>query len=789
MLEKYCEFSSSICPNNIELREENQIFFAYSSHIDKVIHEINTAIINLKKETDINWISWENDLQIENDIIFCQICKKILNSKSIVTELSDLNFNVLFEYGYSIGLNKKIFPTVNNDFPFENIEKYIKPLMGIGFSRYENNNLHKKILKKKFWDKPKDNTIFSFSKKNILGSDTKLEFNNLFYIKNNDNQEVAEKIENEIEKFSIDTITDDSTEDYYNLSWYSKQIKKSYAVIIDIGESSPNVNFKHYSKCALIAGISVSSGRRVLLICSNKTDKPSDIISIIKTYEKGKEAAKQVYNFLINHSNEFSIISSYIQSLNHNKNSIFDKIDLGEHVAENDISYINDCFVKSPEYNKMLNSGYKLILGRKGTGKSASFLHLRNEKFSKDTIKISQYFDKYNLNDLYDLVSEYDNENDRNKIAQSYWHFILFSIIARNINDYIDNCTDFEIGNKDISDFKNYIKENPLVLEKNIITDSLVEIINDIRLHGIRDIKTIKTKFYTEQIIELKKKVISYLNNSGKKLIFNIDGLDSNISISIDNNLTSLILFNLHKACSDIFSRKIDNFSINLFIRKDLYDTFNYKITEKDKISKIYLIWNTEQLLQMINLRLQKNKINHIADILSEELKIHNLTKKIEKYLYIRPRDYIVFFNSLIYSAQSLKRNDIGSKSLNDSINTYAIHVNESLEAEFHSYNDKISISDLLSKIKETNNEKDRIPLNYFTGILTKIGIDKTKHDDFLEFLLRIEFLYLIENNEKINWRNLLKPQVKLASFLKRRNERKTLEFHPIINHLVANHY
>lgn len=200
-------------------------------------------------------------------------------------------------------------------------------------------------------------------------------------------------------------------------------------------------------------------------------------------------------------------------------------------------------------------------------------------------------------------------------------------------------------------------------------------------------------------------------------------------------------------------------------------------------------MWNTEQLLQMINLRLQKNKINHIADILSEELKIHNLTKKIEKYVYVRPRDYIIFFNLLINNTQSLKRNDIGTKSLNLTIDNYSIHVNESLEAEFYSYNENISLSDLLSKIKEFNNNQDRIPLNHFMNILTKVGIDKVKHDEFLEFLLSIEFIYLIENNEQIIWRTLLNPHAKLKSYLKGRNERRCLIFHPIINHLVSNHY
>ena len=106
---KYCEIYGGICPFNfLELAEKDSIFSAYSNQDENISQQVNEAIDTLNKKTDVKWLKWDQDLDTENDLIFCTICKKIICSKAILVELSDLNFNVIFEYGYSIGLNKKI---------------------------------------------------------------------------------------------------------------------------------------------------------------------------------------------------------------------------------------------------------------------------------------------------------------------------------------------------------------------------------------------------------------------------------------------------------------------------------------------------------------------------------------------------------------------------------------------------------------------------------------------------------------------------------------------------------
>ncbi len=498
-ISKYCEVSTGICKTsplgNIDL---NHVFSAYSSHDPIIVNQIESAIKTLNDKTDYQWISWQNDMDIEHALIFCEICKNISKSKAVLVELSDLNFNVIFEYGYSIGLGKKIHPIVGEDFDFKKIERFFQPLLGIGIGKYSKGRLADKLVKKKFWDKDINKSIYDFEKHHILNDNMKITSNALLYIKNVDDQQVSDCIEKEISNFDLDVIIDDAQEENYNLLWYSKQIKRSYAVIIDLGMSGEKDNFKHFLKCAFISGICVATGRRALIINSVHSQKPSDIISLIKEYESPKSARGKVHRFLNNLSNDYSIINSYVDTQASDRVSIFDKINLGEHTAINDMYFINKCFVEIPEYKNLYNYGYKLIIGRKGTGKSASFFHFKSEPIRHKEIVIHQLFDKYNLDDIYALTELFEGNNDKDKIASSFWSFVLFLIIAQSIREDIDNDSGVVLDMKGVhavEKYNEYFDSTGFGDLNKSVTEYLVEIVEKLRSEGCDTVKEIRGKF------------------------------------------------------------------------------------------------------------------------------------------------------------------------------------------------------------------------------------------------------------------------------------------------------
>ncbi len=785
---KYCQIATQVCESVSRIHEQQQIFSAYSSHNEKIVNEITNALKGLNDRTDQNWISWENDMDIEDSIIFCEICKHIHKSKAILIELSDLNFNVVLEYGYALGLKKKIHPVVGNDFHYQNVERFLKPLIGIGIGKYSPGKFVDKIIKKDFWAKNREANIYDFDSKDFLNDDQKIESNSLLYIKNIDDKLATENIEKNISSFSIDVIVDDSSEDTNNLIWYAKQIKKSYAVIIDLGLASKTDNLKHYLTCAFIAGICISTGRRVLILNSVQAPKPSDIITIIKSYTTPKSAGRLVYNFLNQHANAIAIIQSFKDTIVKDKSTIFDTINLGEHVAINDKYFIDKCFIETPEYKTLANNGYKLVIGRKGAGKSAAFLHFKSKKPTQKEIIIHQLFDKYNLNELYMLTEEFDGEIQKNKIVNSFWTFVLLLIIARSIYESIQETKTIIRNPDDVKTNKRFIKYFESIKYNDpdySVTDYLAQILEKITAEDDLTIKKINSRFYSTILIKLKTEVTTYLAAADKTLYFNIDGLDSNLDIKKNKNIISLILFNLHEVCANIFGNDFYNYNINLFLRTDLYNAFKESITEKDKITKVIFSWRNEYLIQLINSRLQENSIGHVADLLHDTLNIDTLMKKIDKFVFSRPRDFVFLFNHFIQIAQSQKKDKIDYKVFNDAIEYYALHVGESIEAEFLSLPYNINFGLLLIRTKEIlKNKRDRIPAKKFLKIIEKFDIEQRDIQSFLSFLLQIRFVFMKHNEQPIPWDKVTNPELKLTELLKKMNHRN-LYFPPIIQKYI----
>ena len=773
---RHCEIATELCDTTrSDYHQRDQVFSAYSSHDPKIVGQIEAALKNLNKGTDIQWISWSKDMEIENKLIFCEICKHIHRSKAVLVELSDLNFNVIFEYGYSLGLGKKIHPIVGADFNFKNVERFLQPLLGIGLGTYDRNKLSQKLLKKRFWEKKVLKTLYDFDSNHLLRNDYKIEANSILYIRNVDDPSVSDEIDKELAKSSTNLIVDDAQEENYNIIWYSKQIKRSFGVIIDLGISSKTDNMKHFLKCAFIAGICVATGRRTLIINSVHAEKPSDIITIVKEYNSPKNARRIVDAYLDKNANMLSMINTYIDTLHRNRWTVFDKIDLGEHVAVNDQYFIEKCFVEIPEYKILNRPGYKLIIGRKGTGKSAAFFHFKQNTKRKNEIVIHQLFDKYNLNDLYTITEGFADIEEKNKIATAFWTFVLLSIIAHEIRSSIDAPAELlspetEELNKSFIDF--FDSSEVLNLDKSI-TEQLIELLDGIKKRGAKTVKQIQTIFYSSAIIKLKNVVVDYFIKSEKILYFNIDGLDANLDMQKNKKIISLILFNLHEVCCNLLGHLVDGYSINLFLRTDLYLAFKDKITEKDKITKAFFNWNEDYLIQLINYRLSANDIGHIADLLDVSFNIDALKKKMRRYVYDRPRDYIYIFNNFIQIAQSLKKDKIDTKVFNETMDYYTRHINESLEAEFLSLQHEVTYGELLTGLKTSlKKDKRRLRVKKFIQLLSEMNLKEDNIHAYLLFLLQIKFILLYQENKPIEWNKLSDPNLKLKQILKASHNR-----------------
>ena len=95
--------------------EPLDMFFAYASEPQRRVDAIRGAIEIIQGDSALGCkIADWTDLPIEGNVIFCAICEAIRNARCVATDITGLNFNVLFELGFAIGAGRAIWPLVES---------------------------------------------------------------------------------------------------------------------------------------------------------------------------------------------------------------------------------------------------------------------------------------------------------------------------------------------------------------------------------------------------------------------------------------------------------------------------------------------------------------------------------------------------------------------------------------------------------------------------------------------------------------------------------------------------
>src|SRR5678816_1671645 len=83
-------------------------FFAYPSSPKTISESIQAAVSNINKSGLIHIKVWE-DCRVGGKVIVDEVCREIAQADLFCADLTHLNANVMFELGYAIAKNKRIW--------------------------------------------------------------------------------------------------------------------------------------------------------------------------------------------------------------------------------------------------------------------------------------------------------------------------------------------------------------------------------------------------------------------------------------------------------------------------------------------------------------------------------------------------------------------------------------------------------------------------------------------------------------------------------------------------------
>jgi hypothetical protein len=762
---QYCHYIENICSQIEHIQPKQGLFFAYPSKPETSVDAIKGCInlINKEKSLNVSALDWQS-LPIEGSIVFCEICKAIRSVTCAAVNTTYVNFNVLFEYGFATGVGRAVWPLVEEGIPKDElVSSNIKSITTVGYSQFSNSTaLYKKIIKKRPWTRTVQMTIPP-----ALGQEPTRETIGILYLKSQHNNEPSLRISETLSTLPYEVTTDDPNEvPFRHVTWYLNQIAKSFAVVIHLGSDRMTGVLLQRAKCALVAGMALALGRRVLMLCEDDTFEPIDYRDLIKIYKNAQEAeviTKQFISLIVPALKELRAYTELdLRPIGIPKQSVLSGVDLGDYVAENEQGTLENYFYETPEYISALEPKFKVFVGRKGTGKTANY-YMVARKIQENSRNIVCLIKprEYELNELVQFVKDELDSAKKGYLLESLWKFMLYSELLVNIHKRIsDKPTGIGLQQSEKAVIE-YFESNGFKADQSF-TSRLVHTVRnlcDILPKSENVHLSISDILHVHEITRMHKIMCDYIENDNiARFAILIDGLDANWKLGENYEVMSDILLALIGAARDIWRECTKDIgvtvyqksaSILIFVRSDVFKAALERSRDPDKLQYEPIFWpSVDVLINLIARRILINDKENAQDnlnwkeMLEPGFSFDEMKMILQNNILPRPRDIIYYFQRVIFYTRLRGSKYITKRDFQSAIDEYSQYALLSLSAEAQPY-----IPNMLDLMLEFDQCNAILTFEEINKILLNIGIKEKDLQKVLNFLIEVNFLgYGVDN-------------------------------------------
>lgn len=738
-------------------------FFAFSNSVTSSNEAIKFVVSELEKSRIATITPWNKIINVGTQIVK-EIFSIIDNSDFFCADLTDLNENVLLEIGYAIAKEKPVFLVLDTSYEESlHLFKELNLLETIGYLSYTNSNQIVKGLIAFLQENKKPIISEILDSINHVTSRAPL-----FYLKGQHYTDYTKTISHIISKTPT-TIDDPNEAKISNFTWYIENSYLSPYCLIEFSSKNRSGFKLHNSKCSFIAGLCLGFGKVTLLVCEKPHDTIFDLRELLQKYTTIKECEKIVGPFIEN-------INNNIAELVFNKNqkrrlekarTDLQNIDFGEMIAEHENDQLYNYFVETSYINSFIKNEYNIIIGRKGTGKTASLVflneHLKSDKRNYVVVIKPVNFE---IDGIVSLLSYLEEDYEKSYVVESVWKFLIYTEIARTLYFEVKAKPLYSKTDKDES-FVNFIEDNSKIYleELSVRLEAQIELIKDgdfkEKNFGQQEFrKHISEILHINTFHELRNNIAELIEEKNSIIVL-IDNLDKSWRSSKNLDILSRYILGLlgvsgrlaHEMSVVKSKQKNIKFRLAIFLRSDIFRYIVQYAREPDKIEYTKLIWSDpEVFFRIIEERfIQLNKgvvgPNDFWDKFIV-LKVNGIPVKefIMSVVYPRPRDVIYFFKKSQEIAIMRGHSIINENDLLDAYKNYSSWVFTSLIVE-----NGISYKQMEDFLYSLIGSSKIILLSEIESMMINSGIDISlvSPSDFSSHLVRLSILgrEISENN------------------------------------------
>jgi energy-coupling factor transporter ATP-binding protein EcfA2 len=747
-------------------------FFAYASKPVHVGDTITAACARLRTAS-LKVVPWQ-ELEVAGNFIRNQVLNAIEECDLFIADLSVANFNVSYEIGYAIGSGKPILLVRNNSVDEGPVKLQDVGLFDtIGYSSYENSDSLQKIIGGAGTARP-----LLVTPSLNLGAP-------VYTIEPKHKSDYIMRIRSRFERARMSTRAFDPQETPRLSSWEAiEQVAQSYGVFVPLLSKSMADHNLHNMRAAFIAGLA-SGMKKPVMIVQDALEQPVplDYRDLVRACPSHDDVNKAVAMFV---TQVMEAIQATRPKEKPRRKSLLTTLSLGANAAENEAAQLEDYYLPIEAFNQALRGEAHVVVGRKGSGKSALFFQLIKQlQQKKNAIVIDLKPETSQLLKLKQTVLSYLEEGTREHTIMAFWEYVLLVEIAGHILQ-----ADRERHLRDPVLFDAY-RSLEAALNKHSIqfsgsfADRVANLVNRLVeayrsvLQGLTGVALSESHvtgvIYKTAVAELGQLIFQYLRNK-KEVWLLFDNLDKGWSTDGLDKTDLTLVRCLIDACRKLqqrLSREDVQVHSTLFLRNDVYELMVRATADKGKEAAVKVDWTDPDLLrEMLRLRLvasgELDPDTTFDDAWRKICASHYRGEETSQYLIerclMRPRFLIDLVSYCKSSACNLGHDKIEESDVEKGLRNYSNDLLSDLQYELHDI-DPQAEDVFYSFIDYTSS----FGQDELAAALESAGIAVDKRERIVEMLLWYGFLGLAQNGDRSRFIYNVNYEMKILAGLRKR--------------------
>lgn len=709
--------------------------------------EIARCISSITRKLDgrLAMTTWE-----QNDIagrpLVAPIFEGITQNDILIADVTSLNFNVTYEIGYAIGIGKRAYLIKHNNISEEPDQvSRVGIFDTLGYESYrDSNQLHQKL------SQPIDSTPIQISP--ILDSKAPM-----YILDTPVRTEGMNHILSRVKKARIKFRSFNPTEhSRLAASDAIQHVANSFGILIPLLPNNVKDSEIHNIRAAFIAGLSHGMEKPTLILQSGDLPVPLDVRDLVVSWRHHKEIDEHVEVLA---RDIFEALQA-ADNLELPETGLLASLSFGDPMAENEFQTLGSYFLETDQYQRTLRGEVNLVVGRKGTGKTALFSQVRDRiRRDRQNIVVDLKPEGYQLVKLKEEVLKFLSQGAKQHLVTAFWEYLLYlevcyKVLEKDQEVHLRNhnltepyrelsASYFHESENSQGDFSERLQQ----LSDRISTSYSIQHgqIDNVQLTS----GEVTSLVHRQDVTKLKTKLSHYLSFKANVCIL-FDNLDRGWSahgLSVDDILIVRALIDASRKVQHYMQRDGHVFHCVIFLRNDVYQLLMDESADFGKETRTSLDWNDpDQLRELIRKRLASN------EAVPDHLKFDQVWRQIcishiggsesSQYLIerslMRPRNLLRIIAHCRGSAVNLHHTQIEEEDIHKGLIGYSTDLLIDIDQELTDIDELAKELIYVFRREQSDFSKEELEI-----LFELKQIPSSKVDRIIEFLLYYGFLGL----------------------------------------------